>query len=268
VDDVVSAAPGLRSERRPLDEGAVEVLTLDRPERLNAIDGAMLDALAGRLAAIAEDRDVRAVVVTGSGHRAFSAGADVSAFAGLDPLMADALMGRGQRVFAALEELPQPTIAAINGYALGGGLELALACDLRLAAASASLGQPEISLANLPGWGATQRLPRIVGEGAAKDLVLSGRRVTAVEAAGLGLVHAMCEDAELLDEALALAGGLARHAPVALAMAKRAIHAARGSTAQGYEVERQAVALCFTTSEQQAATRRFSRRDATKEGVG
>jgi enoyl-CoA hydratase/carnithine racemase len=195
----------LGSERRRLEHGIVEILTVDRPQRLNAIDAELLDALAERVAAIAATPQVGAVIVTGAGTRAFSAGADVSRFAQLRPLDADALMARGQRAFAALEALPQPTIAAVNGYALGGGLELALACDLRLMAASAQVGQPEITLANVPGWGATQRLPRIVGEAAAKDLILTGRLLDAAEARRIGLVHQVCERDELMDRALGLA---------------------------------------------------------------
>jgi enoyl-CoA hydratase len=255
---------GLRSERRQVAGGVVEVLTADRPERLNAIDGDLLDALTERVAEIGRDREVRAVIVTGAGPRAFSAGADVTAFAGLDGVGADALMTRGHRAFAALEELPQPSIAAINGYALGGGLELALACDFRLIAASATVGQPEISLASIPGWGATQRLPRIAGEAVAKDLILTGRLVDAPEAYRLGLVNRVCDDDVLLDEALALAERLAGHAPAPMRLAKRAIHAARGPMSAGLDVERQGVGLCFTTAEQQEAVRRFAGRSAPR----
>jgi enoyl-CoA hydratase len=255
------ATPGLRSEQHAIDGGTVELLTIDRPHRLNAIDGAVLEALAVRLAAIARSPGVRAVIVTGSGDRAFCAGADVQGFDELDALGAAAIMARGQEVLAALETLPQPTIAAVNGYALGGGMEVALACDLRLAAASARFGQPEITLGHIPGWGATQRLPRIAGEATAKDLILSGRIVDAREAAELRLVHRVCDDDALLDEAVATAASLAAHPATALALAKRAIHAARDGGAAGYDVERQAVALCFTTAEQQAAIKRFVRRD-------
>jgi enoyl-CoA hydratase len=254
--------PGLRSERRPLATGgAVELLVLDRPQRLNAIDAGALDALEQRLTARPAASDVRAVIVTGAGERAFCAGADVTGFDELGPLGAEAVMARGQHVMQLLEQLPQPTIAAINGYALGGGLEVALACDFRLAAATARLGQPEVTLGHIPGWGATQRLPRIVGEAVAKDLILSARTLDAREAAELRLVRSVHEPAELIDAALTLARTLAAHpAPEALALAKRAIHAARAGGAIGYEVERQAVALCFTTAAQQAAIRRFVHR--------
>jgi enoyl-CoA hydratase len=249
---------GLRSERRELPNGTVALLTIDRQERLNAIDAATMETLGEQLAAIADDRGVRAVVITGAGERAYCSGADVTEFAGLGAIEADVAMARGQRTLAELEALPQPTIAAINGYALGGGLELALACDFRLAAASARVGQPEITLGHIPGWGGTQRLPRIAGEAVAKDLILSGRMVDAAAALDLGLVHRVCADGTLLDAAVGMADELASRAPAGLALAKRAIHAARSGGSAGYDVERQAVALCFTTAEQQQAVRRFA----------
>jgi enoyl-CoA hydratase len=206
----------LASERRQLAHGTVELLTVDRPRRLNALDGELLDAIAERVAAIAATPAIGAVLVTGAGARAFSAGADVTRFDRLGPLAADALMGRGQRAFAALEALPQPTVAAVNGYALGGGLELALACDLRVLSTSARVGQPEITLANIPGWGATQRLPRIVGEAVAKDLILTGRLVDADEARRIGLAQRVCAPSALLATALALADAAMRPGDSAL----------------------------------------------------
>lgn len=241
--------------------GPVSVAVLNRPERLNAIDRDVLDGLAAWAADARRDSDVRCLIVTGAGERAFSAGADVSTFPELDPVAAEELMRYGQEVFQGLEDSPKPVVAAVNGYALGGGLELALACDFRVAKAGAKLGQPEITLANLPGWGGTQRLPRIVGEAAAKDLILTGRLVDAGEACELGLVHRVSEGGAL-DAALELARELAERSPAAVAGAKAAIHAARRSGLDGYAVERQAVALCFTTREQQDAVRDFlSRRD-------
>lgn len=254
--------PSLEVER----VGAVEILTLNRPERLNAIDREILDLLAERVLSAARDDGARCLIVTGAGERAFSAGADVTAFSGLDALGAEKLMRHGQAVYAALEDCPKPVLAAINGYALGGGLELALACDIRIATASARLGQPEITLANLPGWGGTQRLPRVVGEARAKELIFTGRLVDAAEALAVGLVNSVVEGAALA-AALELAGELCAHAPTALALAKQAIHAARLPGEAGFAVEREAVALCFATAEQQEAVREFtSRRSKKKEG--
>lgn len=243
-------------ERHTVDAVAVAVITLNRPERANAINRAMLDALHAQVSAMATDAQVRALIITGAGARAFSAGADVSQFVGMTPLAAEELMAYGQDVFRHVEHCPRPVIAAINGYALGGGLELALACDFRVAGRSARLGQPEITLANLPGWGGTQRLPRTIGEPMAKELILTGHVVDAQEALSLRLVHQVCDDGAVLDEALRLASQIARHSATAIAGAKRALHAARAGDA-GYIVERQAVALCFTTPEQHAAVRRF-----------
>ncbi len=242
----------LERERR----GAVEVLTINRPERLNAISREVLARLEHYVDEAARDPAIRCIVVTGAGEKAFSAGADINELSRLSPAQALELMGFGQRVFEALEHSPKPVLAAVNGYALGGGLELALACDLRIASTGAKLGQPEITLANVPGWGGTQRLPRVVGESVAKDLVLTGRLVGADEALALGLVN-RTTDGPVLEAALALADSLASRSAVALALAKQAVHAARAGREQGYVVERQAVALCFTTAEQHEAVRSF-----------
>lgn len=241
----------------------VEVLTLNRPERLNALDRELLSLLAEAVGAARADRGVSCLIVTGAGERAFSAGADITAFASLTALEAEELMRYGQEVFAQVEACPKPVIAAVNGYALGGGLELALACDLRIASASAKLGQPEITLANLPGWGGTQRLPRIVGEAAAKDMIFTGRLVDAAEALALRLVTRVA-GGSALDAALELGSELSGHAPSALALAKQAIHASRLPGESGYAVERQGVGLCFTTQAQHDAVREFTSRTNTR----
>lgn len=248
---------GLMTERRSTPDGEVLVLTLDRPKVLNAIDAELLDALDAAVHAAAADNAIGAVIVTGAGERAFSAGADISTFTGLDAVAAGGLMRRGQEVFQALEDLPLPVVAAVNGYALGGGLELALACDLRFAASSAKFGQPEATLANLPGWGGTQRLPRVVGEPRAKDLIYSGRIVDATEAERIGLVQRVFAPEALLDETFAYVSQLLPTGRTALGGAKEAIHAARAGGLAGYAVERNGVAMCFTTEAQQRAVRRF-----------
>lgn len=246
-------------DRHLAGAAAVVIITLDRPERANAINREMLDALRRQVADAMGDAEVRALIITGAGERAFSAGADIGQFVGLAPRDADELMAYGQEVFAQIEDCPKPVIAAINGYALGGGLELALACDFRVAGRSARLGQPEITLANLPGWGGTQRLPRIIGEPMAKELILTGRLVEAEEALSLHLVHRVCDDGAVLEGALRIAAQMVQYSATALAGAKRAIHAGRAGAA-GYAVERQAVVQCFTTPEQQAAVERFMHR--------
>ncbi len=176
-----------------------------------------------------EDGDARAIVLTGAGDRAFAAGADIKYMSDLDPDGAKEWGELGHNVGQLLETSPRPTVAAVNGFALGGGCELALACDIRFAASTAKLGQPEINLGIIPGWGGTQRLARVCGLGVAKELILTGRIVDADEALRIGLVNGVCEPDELMERALEIARLLASKSPVALAAAKRALnHALQG----------------------------------------
>jgi enoyl-CoA hydratase len=210
-------------------DGAVAVLTLNRPDALNALDVASLTELRDRLLELRDDPDARAIVVTGAGDRAFAAGADIKYMSGLDPAQAKEWGDLGHTVGQLLETSPKPTIAAINGFALGGGCELALACDIRYAARTAKLGQPEINLAIIPGWGGTQRLARVCGLGVAKDLILTGRTVDAEEALRIGLVSAVYDPDELMERALDTARLVASKSPAALAAAKAAVnHALQG----------------------------------------
>ena len=205
-------------------DGAVLTLRLDRPAKRNALDAAMLGALEEALRGAATDPAVRAVIVTG-GDKAFAAGVDIGEFASINAGVANAYgaaLARA-RCWEALARLPQPTIAAVAGYCLGGGCELALACDLRLAAESAVFGQPEIKLGLIPGAGGTQRLPRLIGAARAKEMIYFGDPIDAQEAYRLGLVNRVVPTDRLLDEARAWARRLAEQAPLALAMAKRAV---------------------------------------------
>jgi enoyl-CoA hydratase/carnithine racemase len=252
-------APPLRTDRH----GDVLLLTLDRPRKSNALNTALFDALRETLAGL-PGSDVRAVVVTGAGERAFSAGADVGELAVMRDGSAEELVRRGQSVFALLEELPQPTVAAVNGVALGGGLELAMACDVRVAAEHATFGLPEITLANVPGWGATQRLPPLIGLGRATRMILSGERIEAERAEAWGLVTERVAGDALLGVAFELAGRLAAHSPLALDQAKRALRAGwRHGFAAGLDAERDAVVACSGSSDQRDATRAFLRRTPT-----
>lgn len=246
----------IRIERRVVENAVVIVIWLNRPERLNTINREMLDALFAQFAELEHDEQVRAVILTGTGERAFSAGADVTHFQSMTPLEAEALMGYGQAVFQQIDKCSKPVIAAVNGYALGGGLELALACDFRIVGQNAKLGQPEITLANLPGWGGTQRLPRTIGEPIAKEMILTGRLVESSEALSIHLANQVCEEGTTLEAALRFAGQLVQYAPAALTFAKRAIHATRTGD-EGYVIERQGVGLCFGTDEQHAAIDNF-----------
>ena len=195
-------------------DGAVALVTIDRQDALNALDVATLTALRDTLAELAADGDVRALVLTGAGERAFAAGADIAYMSGLGPEDAKAWGALGHEAGTLLETMPKPTIAAINGFALGGGCELALACDIRYASSRAKIGQPEIDLGIVTGWGGTQRLARICGVGVAKELIFTGRTIDADEALRIGLVTAVHEPGDLLDAALATAAALAGAATV------------------------------------------------------
>jgi enoyl-CoA hydratase len=205
-------------------EDAVATVTLNRPSALNALSSALIGELDHVFDTIRITDQVRAVVITGAGDRAFAAGADVREFRALEHVEdAIGLAQRTHAVFEKLTTLPQPVIAAINGFALGGGLELALACDIRLAADSAMIGLPEVTLGLMPGWGGTTRLVRLIGPGATKLLIFSGRRIGASEAQGYGIVEQVFPKAELMNEARALALHLAGLPPLSLAHAKASI---------------------------------------------
>ena len=205
-------------------DGAVLALTINRPRALNALDTRTLAALGEAVARAAADDSVRVVTLTGAGDRAFAAGADIGELAALTPEAARRFAERGQAVLRALETLGKPSIAAINGFALGGGCELAMACSIRMAADHAQFGQPEIDLGLLPGFGGTQRLARLAGRGRALDLLLTGARIGAAEAERIGLVTRVVPAADLAREARALADRLAAKAPLALRYILDAVH--------------------------------------------
>ena len=210
-----------------VEAGPVAVVTIDREDALNALDVETLTAMRDRLRDLADDKETRVVVVTGAGEKAFVAGADIKYMSGLSVDEAKAWGDLGHECGQLLETMPKPTIAAIDGFALGGGCELALACDLRFASSRSKLGQPEINLGIIPGWGGTQRLARTCGVGVAKDLILTGRLVDADEALRIGLVNGVHDPA--LEKAHEVAELLASKSPVALAAAKRALnHALQG----------------------------------------
>ena len=218
---------------------------------MNALDLESLTALHERLGELAADGDARVVVLTGAGDRAFVAGADIKYMSGLSVLEAREWGGLGHACASLLETMRKPTIAAINGFALGGGCELALACDLRYAARTAKLGQPEINLGVIPGWGGTQRLARVCGVGFAKELILTGRLVDAEEAERRGLVNAVYEGAELLERVLETARLLAAKSPLALAYAKRAVNLAlQGSHEASLDQEATLFAMLFSSEDQ------------------
>jgi enoyl-CoA hydratase len=255
----MTAEPVLLQDRR----GAVVIATLNRPTKGNSLNVALLSALDQFATDVEKDsRDAagpRAVVLTGAGTKAFSAGADITELDGIDAAAAHTHMRRGQLAFDRLERLPVVVIAAVNGFALGGGLELAMAADIRVAATGARLGQPEITLGNLPGWGGTQRLPRLIGEGRATELILTGELISAKQAQEIGLVNRVADDA--LSAAIALAERIAVRNPVAVKGAKAAIRVGlEEGVARGLLVEADAVAACCETAEQRAAVQAFLHR--------
>jgi enoyl-CoA hydratase len=205
----------------------VALVTIDRQDALNALNVESLTELRDRLSELAGDDSARVVVLTGAGEKAFVAGADIKYMSGLEPGRAKDWGALGHEAARLLEEMPKPTIAAINGFALGGGCELALGCDIRYASSRARLGQPEIDLGIVPGWGGTQRLARVCGLGVAKELVLTGRMIDAEEALRIGLVNAVADP--VLDHALGVARKLAEKSPVALRVAKRLLNLSPGA---------------------------------------
>ncbi len=248
-----------RTERHP----GIEVWTIDGEGRRNAISMAMLRELNALVEQGARKAGLRCVVLTGAGERAFCAGADLKERAGMsaDDVHAFHLLLR--RALDGIEAAPQVFVAALNGAALGGGLELALACDLRIASEAAQLGLPEVSLGIIPGGGGTQRLPRLVGVGRAKDLILTGRRVGAAEALAMGLVSQLAPPQRLLAEAVSLAERIARNAPVSLRQAKRAIDGGLGlPLPEALALENRLYQDCLGTRDRQEALRAFAEKRA------
>jgi enoyl-CoA hydratase len=205
-------------------DGAVATLTINRPKVLNALNGQTIDELRRATLQLKHDDDVRAIVLTGAGEKSFIAGADINELAVQSPVSGREHALRGQHVFDLIETMGKPVIAAINGYALGGGCELALACTLRLAADTARIGQPEINLGIIPGYAGSQRLARLVGKGKAMEMILTGAQLSAQEALEIGLVNRVFPAADLLAEARKLAALLAEKAPIALRYAIDAIN--------------------------------------------
>jgi enoyl-CoA hydratase len=249
-----TTTPGVVVER----DGPILTLRLDRPAKRNAIDTPMLQALETTLLGTAADPEVRAVVITG-GDKVFAAGVDIGEFAARAGVASQYQAGLARaRCWEALARLPQPTIAAVAGYCLGGGCELALACDLRLAAESAVFGQPEIRLGLIPGAGGTQRLPRLIGATKAKELIYFGDSIDAQEAYRLGLVNRIVPADRLLDEARAWAQRLAELPPLALAMAKRAVDLGADLSLQAaLELEQQSFVALFGTADEQEGVAAF-----------
>jgi enoyl-CoA hydratase len=237
--------------------GRIALVTINRPDKLNALNIKTREELASALDELRTDQEVRVVVLTGAGEKAFVAGADINEFAGRTAIEQRAVM-KAKSVFTAAEDFPKPLIAMINGFCLGGGCELALSCDLRIASEKARFGQPEINLGIIPGGGGTQRLTRLIGEGKAMQMILTGEMINAQEAHRLGLVNEVHSPEELEAKTMGLAGRIAEKSPVALAMAKTAVKAAARTTLrEGLDQEIDLFALCFSSEDKEEGVRAF-----------
>jgi enoyl-CoA hydratase len=237
--------------------GPVAVVTVNRPEKLNALNIQTREEIVSALEELRDNDEIRVVVFTGAGDKAFIAGADINEFAGKTALEQRAIM-KNRRTFDSVEDFPKPVIAMINGYALGGGCELAMACDIRVASTTAKLGQPEIKLGIIPGGGGTQRLPRLVGEGKAMELILTGDMISAEEAERLGLVNYVVPPEQLEKKTMEVAARIAEMSPVAVSMAKQAVkNSARLGLIAGLEAETELFSLCFGSQDKEEGVRAF-----------
>lgn len=240
------------------DDAGIALVTVNRPEKRNALSGAVVGELKDAFERIAADPRLRGAILTGAGEKAFVAGADINELAVLTPVEARAYALRGQDVFRRIETLGKPTVAAVNGHALGGGLELAMACSVRFAAENAQFGQPEVKLGIIPGYGGTQRLPRLVGRGRALQLLLSGDPVDAAEALRIGLVNAVVPQAELPGYSRAWLLKALANAPLALGLALEAVDVGLDAgLEQGLRFEASAFGVCAASEDCREGTRAF-----------
>jgi enoyl-CoA hydratase len=236
----------------------IATITFNRPKALNALNGALLDELSQALDEIAADEDIRALVLTGAGDKSFVAGADITELATFNSLSAKHFAQKGHRIIHKLRQLPIAVIAAVNGFALGGGTEIAIACDFIYASESAKFGQPEINLGVIPGFGGTQRLARLIGTNMAKELIFTGKMISAAEAFRIGLANKVVPPEQLLEEAMKTAGEIAVKGKVSLREAKQAIN--RGmdvDLATGCDIEIDAFAISFASPDAKEGTTAF-----------
>lgn len=233
-------------------------ITINRPKKLNALNRETISELSQAFSSLEKDRDVRVIILTGSGDKAFVAGADISEFASFSVEQGEALARKGQEeLFDLVENLETPVIAAVNGFALGGGLELAMSCHFRLASDNARMGLPEVSLGVIPGYGGTQRLPQLVGKGRAMEMIMTGGMIDAEKASQYGLVNQVCPPEELLEVAEKLAGKIAKNSPVAITHAIKAVNAGFKKGKDGYQEEIHHFGLCFGTDDFKEGTTAF-----------
>ena len=246
-------------------ENEIAVVTINRPKSLNALNSETLAELDACFSEISERKDIKVVILTGSGAKAFVAGADISEMVNATPAEGRKMGMLAKEAFLKLETMPQVTIAAVNGFALGGGCEISMACDIRIASDNAKFGQPETGLGILPGFGGTQRLARLVGKGRAKELIFTCDMIDANEAYRIGLVNAVYPQEELLAAAKKLANKIASNAPIAVRACKKAINEGlQVDMDQAIVVEEKAFGSCFETEDQKAGMGNFLEKDKAK----
>ncbi|WP_330442470.1 enoyl-CoA hydratase/isomerase family protein [Flavobacterium sp. C4GT6] len=239
-------------------ENGLAVITINRPTKLNALNKATIQELHEAFKALDADKEVKAIIVTGSGEKAFVAGADISEFADFDVAQGGELAAKGQELlFDFVENLSTPVIAAVNGFALGGGLELAMAAHFRVASENAKMGLPEVSLGVIPGYGGTQRLPQLVGKGRAMELIMTAGMIGAEDAKAYGLVNHVVPQAELVDFCKGIASKIMKNSPVAISAAIKAINASFTDGVNGYEAEIKAFGEAFGTADFKEGTTAF-----------
>jgi enoyl-CoA hydratase len=236
----------------------IGVLTINRPEKLNALSDELIEELGVFLDAVEADREIRVLVITGAGEKAFVAGADIQELVDRDALKGRMVSRTRQGIFSRIENLPIPVVAAVNGFALGGGLELALACSIRISSDRGQFGAPEVKLGIIPGDGGTQRLPRLVGLGRAMEMILTGDFIDAQEAYRIGLVNRIIPHEELMEKAMELAKKIASRPPLAVQFAKEAVNRSQeGDAVSGYALESYLHALTCTTEDKKEGVQAF-----------
>jgi enoyl-CoA hydratase len=240
------------------DTDGLALITIRRPEKLNALNQALISELGEAFQVAREDPSIKALILTGAGEKAFVAGADIGELAEVDAIEAERISRRGQEIFRALETLRKPSVAAINGFALGGGLELAMCCSIRIASPNAKLGQPEVKLGIVPGYGGSQRLPRLIGRGRALELLLSGDSIDAAEAYRIGLVNAIAAQSELIDTAKHWAAKVAANGPLAVALTMESVDCGLdGGIDTGLRFEAMAFGLTAASEDRREGTSAF-----------
>lgn len=243
-------------------EGGKAYIKINRPESLNSLNIETLLEIKEAVGSISENKDIRVVIISGTGDKAFAAGADIKEMKDMKPLEAENFSNLGQKVFNEIENCKKPVIAAVNGHAIGGGCELALACDIRIASENAQFGQPEVGLGIIPGFGGTQRLTRIIGEGLAREYIFTGRYIDSKKALEIGLVNHRVKGEKLYDKVDEIADEIVKNSPLAVGQAKKAInYSADVGLKKGIEYEAQLFGLCFNSHDQKEGMQAFINRE-------